>query len=122
MLKIGGIVRGYGCLALFVLMAGANLALIYYTKKYNKTLSVNSTNLFRRELCTQTLILIGFELSYLIRFAWDAYLVNSTFNKNNMFNFWLAFDIVNYAAGLTYAALLLFHRKNFSIKNYEVEP
>ena len=79
MLDIGGTERGYGCLALFVLMAGANLALIYYTKKYNKTLSVNSTNLFRRELCTQTLILIGFELSYLIRFAWDVYLVNSTF-------------------------------------------
>ena len=100
-------------------MASANLALIYYTRKYNKTVSSNSTNLFRKELCNQTLILISFEVSYLIRFAWDVYLVKSTFDINNMFNFWLAFDITNYVAGLTYAALLLFHRKNFSAKNYE---
>ena len=114
-MELGGEARGYEFLTLFFIMASANIALIHYTLAYNRQMN-GKNDLFRRELCTQTAILIAFELSFLLRFAWDVFLFYSLFDLSSMFDFLLAFDVVSYVAGFSYLALLLFHRKNFAVR------
>ena len=61
-------------------------------------------------------ILIFFELSYLIRFLWDV-----TFKTRNTFVGILCYDIVSYIDGFAFLALLLSHRKNFKIRQDTAE-
>ena len=35
-----------------------------------------------------------------------------------MFAFWIVYDLISYLEGLSFTALLLFHRKNFKVPNF----
>ncbi len=58
------------------------------------------------------MILAFFEISYLIRFVWDDYLNENLYDGSN-FYYELSYDLVGYADGMSFVALLLFHRSNF---------
>jgi len=64
---------GYSFLATFVLMASVNVFLIQQIRAKNRALG-QTTNLFRKEECRLFLIVFCFELSFALRFIWDAFL------------------------------------------------
>ena len=68
----------YSFLFMFILMAAVNIALIYQLRKRNNRISmsldspIEGTSLsFDTEIKALLLILLFFEVSYLVRFTWD---------------------------------------------------
>ena len=106
----------YAVLILFILMTAANVVLIIHIRIMNKNLSNNAIDNFKKEKFTLAIILAFFGLSYLFRFLWDEFLGFKLLNLNNEFYFFLVYDIVSYADGLSFTALLLFHRTNFKVQ------
>lgn len=107
---------GYAILILSILMTAANIVLIIQIRKINKNFSNRATYHFKKEKFTLAIILAFFGLSYLFRFLWDEFLGFRLLNLDNDFYFFLVYDIVSYADGLSFTALLLFHRSNFKMQ------
>ena len=70
-------------------------------------------NPFKKEQCTLATILVFFELGFLSRFVWDAILAELLFNEEKWFAICMVYDLIAYLEGLSFSALLLFHRNNF---------
>ena len=67
-------------------------------------------------------ILVVYGFSYLLRFVWDEVIRETLLEKtDDVFLFYLVFDVVGYAEGLSLAALLLFHKSNFKLKKCKLE-
>ena len=112
--KIYHNIIAYSFLLLYILMAAVNLALMLQIRAMKKNRSGSATYAFRKEKCTLVVILVFFGFSYLTRFVWDRYLNGKLFTPDKgMFIFWLTYDLVTYVDGLSFAALLLFHKSNF---------
>ena len=106
-------ILAYLFLILFILMATANTALMLQIRAMNRKNSGTATYIFRKEKCTLAIILIFFGLSYLFRFVWDEFLLDLLFEHDFICEF--AYDLVSYFDGLSFAALLLFHKSNFKV-------
>ena len=72
---------GYSFLTIGVLMACANVFLFVQIKAKNQALG-QETNLFETEQQRLIVILILFDLSYLIRFIWDICFFGLTFEED----------------------------------------
>ena len=99
-------------------MATANITLILHLRNMNRNNYGRATYSFKREQRTLAIILVFFGLSYLIRFIWDAYL-EAKIRSESIFEFEMVYDLVNFADGVSFAALLLFHNKNFKMQKGE---
>ena len=109
-------ITAYTILILFILMTAANIVLIIQIRKINKSFSNSAAYHFKKEKFTLAIVLAFFGLSYLFRFLWDEFLGFKLLNLDNDFYFFLVYDIVIYADGLSFTALLLFHRSNFKVQ------
>ena len=96
-------------------MATANTALMLQIRAMNQKSSGTAPYFFRREKCTLAIILIFFGLSYLVRFVWDEFLHELLCSLESLFFNWLVYDLIGYIDGLSFAALLLFHKSNFKV-------
>ena len=52
-------------------------------------------------------------MSYLSRYVFDEFFNAKLIEQGDAFKFWLSYDLILYAEGLAYVALLLFHKSNF---------
>ena len=68
------------------------------------------------------LTLFFFELSYAIRFLWDKCAYEVIVEKNNnLFAYYLMYDIVTFFDGMSFFALLYCHFKNFREDQKQIE-
>ena len=111
---------GYSYLTLFILMASVNIFLLVQIRAKNQSQigGSNHQEQFRREKFNLSVILIFFELSYLLRFVWDVFIADVY--DSDVFYYELGYDTMAYAEGLAFMALLLQHNRNF--KQIEAVP
>ena len=108
-------ILAYIFLILFILMAAANFVLMLQIRAINNNLTNGASYFFKEEKFTLTIILVCFGLSYLIRFVWDEVLSGRLKDEDQMFLFYFVYDLVTYFDGMSFAALLFFHRSNFRV-------
>ena len=94
-------------------MASVNIFLLVQINAKNRSQVGGSNNQeqFRREKSNLSVILIFFELSYLMRFIWDKFIADAS--DLSLFYYELGYDMMAYAGGLAFMALLLQHNRNF---------
>ena len=98
---------------MFLTMVTVNIVLIMILRKQNKILQ---EDFFYKEQCVIATVLVFFGFSYLSRFFFLEFYLNYYFEdkeNKNMFAYWMTFDSVFLVDGVSFAALLIFHYKNF---------
>ena len=103
----------YSFLTMFFVMAGVNIFLVFQIRAKERSLEGRSAHFksFKREKRTLAIILFFFELSYLLRFFWDdifAPEIADSFARE------IVYDLIAFADGLAFTALLIFHKNNFT--------
>ena len=92
-------------------MAGLNINLWVLLKAKSNT-QARKIYKFDQETRTLVVIMIFFGLSYLFRFIWDK--SQTAFEDvSSSFGFFSMFDTIVLLDGLSFIALLAFHRQNF---------
>ena len=106
-------VIAFSFLTLFIMMAAVNIVLFRMFRKQSNMLD-SELNYFYKEQCILTTVLVFFEFSYVFRFLYSEFLDNANLNEDsNLFAKWVLFDLTILVDGLSFAALLTFHYKNF---------
>ena len=76
----------------------------------------SSTPAFRCQRAKLICTLIFFELSFLLRFMWDIVIVDLIYENSSLFAYFMIYDVIVLAEGLSFLALFVFHNKNFTRK------
>ena len=109
----------YSYLVMFLLMASVQILLILILRQKRQAAlfrSSESTYELRKESCILNAIMFFFELSYLSRFSWDMYEMNS---ERSEYYYVIGYDASLYFDVLPFIGLLLLHHSNFKQRHLE---
>lgn len=102
---------GYSFLAIFILMAAANICLLILVGSDLRVQQGRKVSIFKREKTTLLTILFFYEISYLLRFLEDVCQIVDY--KDDLFTYLIFIDVMFIFDGLSLLALLIFHFVNF---------
>ena len=98
-------------------MASVTLFLLSQTKaKRRVELGIQETASFKKENWTLVIILFFFSISYGLRFVYDGFLIATWKERNAEFATNFLYAIMNSFEGITFMTVLLYHNKNFKIR------